>query len=131
MLLSDLDLKIPDDLIATRPAKPRDESKLVIVENDFKTIKFKQIINLIRPNDAIVFNDTKVIHSFLNGFIKTRKVSINLNKLFDQKKEVWSVFIKSNKKPKINDKIIFDNECEKYAEKYDVQLDGSTHRYKN
>ena len=110
MLLSDLDFKIPDDLIATRPAKPRDESKLVIVENNFKTIKFKQIINIIRPNDAIVFNDTKVIHSFLNGFIKTRKVSINLNKLFDQKKEIWSVFIKSNKKPKINDKIIFDNE---------------------
>ena len=110
MFLSDLDFKIPDDLIATRPAKPRDESKLVIVENNFKTIKFKQIINIIRPNDAIVFNDTKVIHSFLNGFIKTRKVSINLNKLFDQKKEIWSVFIKSNKKPKINDKIIFDNE---------------------
>jgi len=110
MLLSDLDFKIPDDLIATRPAKPRDESKLVIVENNFKTIKFKQIINIIRPNDAIVFNDTKVIHSFLNGFIKTRKVSINLNKLFDQKKEIWSVFIKSNKKPRINDKIIFDNE---------------------
>ncbi len=110
MLLSDLDFKIPDDLIATRPAKPRDESKLVIVENHYKTIKFKQIINIIRPNDAIVFNDTKVIHSFLNGFIKTRKVSINLNKLFDQKKEIWSVFIKSNKKPRINDKIIFDNE---------------------
>ena len=110
MLLSDLDFKIPDDLIATRPAKPRDESKLVIVENNFKTIQFKQIINIIRPNDAIVFNDTKVIHGFLNGFIKTRKVSINLNKLFDQKKEIWSVFIKSNKKPRINDKIIFDNE---------------------
>ena len=28
MLLSDLEFKIPDDLIATRPAKPRDESKL-------------------------------------------------------------------------------------------------------
>ena len=110
MFLSDLDFKIPDDLIATRPAKPRDESKLVIVENNFKTIQFKQIINIIRPNDAIVFNDTKVIHSLLNGFIKNRKVSINLNKLFDQKKEIWSVFIKSNKKPQINDKIIFDNE---------------------
>ena len=66
MLLSDLDFQIPDDLIATRPAC-RDESKLVIVENNFKTIKFKQIINIMRPNDAIVFNDTKVIHSFLNG----------------------------------------------------------------
>ena len=36
MLLSDLDFKIPDDLIATRPAKPRDESKLVVVGNDLK-----------------------------------------------------------------------------------------------
>ncbi len=110
MLLSDLELKIPDDLIATRPVKPRDESKLVIVENDFKTIKFKQITNIIQPNDAIVFNDTKVINSFLNGFIKTRKVSINLNKIIDQKKEIWNVFIKSNKKPRINDKITFDQE---------------------
>ena len=110
MFLSDLDFKIPDDLIATRPAKPRDESRLVIVENNFRTLKFKQIINIIQPNDAIVFNDTKVIHSFLNGFIKTRKVSVNLNKLIDPKKGFWSVFIKSNRKPKINDKIIFDNE---------------------
>ena len=86
MLLSDLEFKIPDDLIATRPAKPRDESKLVIVENKFKIIKFKQIINIIQPNDAIVFNDTKVINSFLNGIIKKRKVSVNLNKIIDQKK---------------------------------------------
>ena len=101
MFLSDLDFKIPDDLIATRPAKPRDESKLVIVENNFKTIQFKQIINIIRPNDAIVFNDTKVIHSLLNGFSKKRKVSINLNKLFDQKKKsgVFSLNqIKKNQK---------------------------------
>ena len=87
MLLSDLEFEIPDDLIATRPAKPRDESKLVIVENNFKTIQFKKIVNIIRPNDAIVFNDTKVIHSFLNGIIKTRKVSVNLNRIIDEKKK--------------------------------------------
>ena len=87
MLLSDLEFEIPDDLIATRPAKPGDESKLVIVENKFKTIKFKQITNIIEPNDAIVFNDTKVIHSFLNGIIKTRKVSVNLNRIIDEKKK--------------------------------------------
>ena len=110
MLLSDLEFKIPEDLVATRPAKPRDESKLVVVENDFKIVKFKKLINIIQPNDAIVFNDTKVIKSFLNGIIKKRKVSVNLNKMIDQKKEIWNVFIKSNKKPKINDKIIFDHE---------------------
>ncbi len=124
MLLSDLEFKIPDDLIATRPAKPRDESKLVIVENEFRIVKFKQIINIIQPNDAIVFNDTKVIKSFLNGIIKKRKVSVNLNKTIDQNKEIWNVFIKSNNKPKINDKIIFDNEFfaliidEKFDENY-------------
>ncbi len=124
MLLSDLEFKIPDDLIATRPAKPRDESKLVIVEDEFRIIKFKQIINIIQPNDAIVFNDTKVINSFLNGIIKKRKVSVNLNKTIDQNKEIWNVFIKSNNKPKINDKIIFDKEFfaliidEKFDENY-------------
>ena len=110
MLLSDLEFEIPEDLVATRPAKPRDESKLIVVENDFKIIKFKKLTNIIQPNDAIVFNDTKVINSFLNGIIKKRKVSVNLNKMIDQKKEIWNVFIKSNKKPKINDKIIFDHE---------------------
>jgi len=108
MLLSDLEFKVPDDLIATRPAKPRDESKLVIVDDDFKTIKFKKITDIIQPNDAIVFNDTKVIHSLLYGIIKSRKVSVNLNKIIDKENEIWSVFIKSNKKPKVNDKIIFN-----------------------
>ena len=59
MLLKELDYKIPEKLIALNPQKPRDESKLVIVDKKFKIITFKNIIDFFNPNDALVFNDTK------------------------------------------------------------------------
>ena len=105
MLLKELDYKIPEKLIALNPQKPRDESKLVIVDKKFKIITFKNIIDFFNPNDALVFNDTKVIKANLIGFISKRKVSINLNKIVDREKVIWSVFIKSNKVPNINDEI--------------------------
>ena len=42
MLLKELDYKIPEKLIALNPQKPRDESKLVIVDKKFKIITFKK-----------------------------------------------------------------------------------------
>ncbi len=110
MLLKDLDYKIPEKLIALNPKTPRDESKLVIVDEKFKIITFKDIIDFFNPNDALVFNDTKVIKANLIGFISKRKVSINLNKILDREKVIWSVFIKSNKVPNIDDEIYLTND---------------------
>ena len=46
MLLKELDYKIPEKkLIALNPQKPRDESKLVMVDKKFKIITFKNIID--------------------------------------------------------------------------------------
>ena len=42
MKLEDLDFEINSDLIALRPKKPRDESKLLISEDPLKIIKFKK-----------------------------------------------------------------------------------------
>ncbi len=107
MLLKELNYKIPRDLIALYPKKPRDESKLILVGEKFKIINFKEIINLLKPNDALVFNDTKVINANLHGTLGLRKVVINLNKMINKENVIWSVFIKSNKKPEISDKIFF------------------------
>ena len=108
MHLRDLELKIPEKLIATKQAKPRDASKLVIVDDTFKVITFNEIVNLLNPHDALIFNNTKLINAHIDGKINNRKVSVNLNKIIDRKKVIWSVFLKSNKSPKINDKIIFN-----------------------
>ena len=104
MKLEELDYEINSDLIALRPKRPRDESKLLISENPLKIIRFKNIIEILNPGDILVINDTKVIRSDITGHVNKSKVSINLNKIIDVEKNLWSIFIKSNKKiqPKQN-----------------------------
>ena len=109
MLLSDLDFKIPEKLIALKPTKPRDNSNLVIVRENLEIIKFKELVKCLNPGDAIIFNDTKVIPGLLNGKINNRKVTVNLNKVIDKKKIIWNVLIKSNRSPKKNDIINFND----------------------
>ena len=107
MKLEQLDYHIPKNLIATKPIKPRDESSLVIVNKEFKLIKFKEIVNQLKDGDTLVFNNTKVINAHLEGKIKERNISVNLNKLIDKKKTIWSAFLKSNKTPIIDEVITF------------------------
>ena len=98
MKLEELDFEINSDLIALRPKKPKDESKLLISEKHLKIIRFKNIFEILNPGDVLVINDTKVIRSDITGYTEKSKVSINLNKIIDKEKNLWSVFIKSNKK---------------------------------
>ena len=107
MKIKDLDYKIPRELIALYPKKPRDESELVIVDNVFRKIKFYELINELGPKDILVFNNTKVIKAYFSGILDGKKISINLNKLEDKKKNIWSSFVKTNKKIKKNDEIFF------------------------
>ena len=95
MKLEELDFKISSDLIALRPKQPRDESKILISENPLKIIRFRNIIEIFNPGDVLVINDTKVIRSDITGYVNRSKVSINLNKIIDKKKNLWSVFILS------------------------------------
>ena len=107
MKIKDLDYKIPRELIALFPKKPRDQSELVIVDKVFRKIKFYELINELRPKDILVFNNTKVIKAYFSGLLNGKKISINLNKLEDKKKNIWSSFVKTNKKIKKNDEIFF------------------------
>ena len=64
MLVSELDYELPEDLIAQRPAEPRDASRLMVVDVGRSTIThhtFRDLPNFLRPGDALVLNETKVI----------------------------------------------------------------------
>lgn len=121
MKLEELDFEINSDLIALRPKKPRDESKLLVSEKPLKIIRFKNIFEILKPRDILVINDTKVIKSDIRGYIDESKVSVNLNKIIDEKKNLWSVFIKSNKKVKINQYINFADKV--YSEIIQIRKD--------
>ena len=95
MIIDKLDYKLPKDLIALYPKKPRDSSKIVIVDKSFKILEFKNILNKLNSNDALIFNDTKVLPAGLEGEINKKKVSVNLNRLISKEKLIWTAFIKS------------------------------------
>ena len=64
MLVSELDYELPEGLIAQRPAEPRDASRLMVVDAQANTIShhtFRDLPNFLRPGDALVLNETKVL----------------------------------------------------------------------
>lgn len=68
MQLSDFDFHLPEDLIATRPAKPRTAARLLLAEGDeIEDRRVADLVDLLRPGDRLVLNNTKVIPARLMG----------------------------------------------------------------
>ena len=64
MLTSELDYRLPESLIAHRPASPRDSSRLMVVDVQSRNIEhrvFGDLPRFLREGDAVVLNETKVL----------------------------------------------------------------------
>ncbi len=70
MRLSDFDYALPPELIAQRPASPRDASRLLVLDRSTKRTAhriFREIGDYLRGGDILVVNDTRVIPARLRG----------------------------------------------------------------
>ncbi len=68
MKLTDFDFDLPEALIATRPARPRTHARLLLAEGDRITDKYVyDLVDIFRPGDRLVLNNTKVIPARLTG----------------------------------------------------------------
>jgi len=70
LLTSSYDFTLPDELIASYPASPRDHAKLLVYDRGTDTITHTFFYNLeqfLPENCALIFNDTKVIKARLFG----------------------------------------------------------------
>ncbi|CAN5821429.1 tRNA preQ1(34) S-adenosylmethionine ribosyltransferase-isomerase QueA [soil metagenome] len=64
MLTSELDYELPENLIAQKPADPRDTSRLMVVDvttGEISHHTFRDLPNFLTPDDAMVLNETKVL----------------------------------------------------------------------
>jgi S-adenosylmethionine:tRNA ribosyltransferase-isomerase len=81
---SSYDYNLPENLIATYPAKPADNAKLLVYDRSTKTIKhttFTYLLDYIPNNTEIFFNDTKVIKARIFGHKETGgKIELLFNK---------------------------------------------------
>jgi S-adenosylmethionine:tRNA ribosyltransferase-isomerase len=70
VLTSELDYELPEAQIAQRPAKPRDSSRLMLVDVKGGSIThhvFRELPHFLRPRDALVLNETKVLPARLSA----------------------------------------------------------------
>jgi len=73
MRLSDFNYNLPPELIAQHPLPDRSSSRLLVLHQniDQETIiedkQFTDLLELLKPNDLLIFNDTKVIPARLFG----------------------------------------------------------------
>ncbi len=70
MLVSDFDYHLPEELIAQQPLEDRAASRLLHVSKQtglFEDRQFREFPDLLRPNDLLVFNNTKVFPARLYG----------------------------------------------------------------
>ena len=68
MKLDDFDFDLPDGLIATRPARPRTSARLLLAEGGgISDRHVHDLVDIFRPGDRLVLNNTKVLPARLFG----------------------------------------------------------------
>ncbi len=69
MRVADFDYELPPELIAQEPLERRDESRLMVVPRTgpIEHRSFRDIVEYVRPGDALVLNDTRVMKARLVG----------------------------------------------------------------
>jgi S-adenosylmethionine:tRNA ribosyltransferase-isomerase len=100
------DFDLPAELIALRPAKPRDSARLLAVEGD--RISDRAVLDLpklLRPGDVLVFNDTRVIPAQLEGRRGEASIGATLHKREGPRE--WWAFVRNAKRVRIGDLVEF------------------------
>jgi S-adenosylmethionine:tRNA ribosyltransferase-isomerase len=113
------DFHLPDDRIALYPASPRDSARLLVVnpaagscaldDADLTDRLVRDLPSLLRPGDALVFNDTRVIPAALSG---TRmrgdlKAGVDVTLIKRVGPSAWRAFARPAKKLEPGDRVIF------------------------
>lgn len=113
MLVSDFDYYLPKELIAQKSVKPRDSSRLLVVERAGGKIQHQHFYDLpkfLKKGDLLVFNDTKVFKARLFGKVSGKEVEIFLLRPVD--KFSWQILAKPGKKLKSDSMVKFGSGLE-------------------
>ena len=104
MNLNDFDFDLPSELIATRPNNPREKSKMLVVDNDFRHTTFDFLLDYLDKNDVLVINNTKVLPTYLVGDLNGSQIKVTAHKKLDNGH--WLAYLKPARKVKDGDQII-------------------------
>jgi S-adenosylmethionine:tRNA ribosyltransferase-isomerase len=116
MKLSAFNFEIPESFTAMQPAKPRDESRLMVAHRDTGEIEhrsFKDILEYFDEGDVMVLNDTKVFPARLIGKKEKTgaRIEVFLLRELNVKQKLWDVLVEPARKIRVGNKLFFgDND---------------------
>lgn len=124
MKTSDFDFKLPEKLLAVRPANYRDEARLMVVNRKTGSIEhkvFKDLIDYFNEDDVLIFNNTKVFPARLYGNKEKTgaKIEVFLLRELDAESKLWDVLVDPARKIRIGNKLFFDEDESLVAEVVD------------
>ena len=130
MKLEEFDYYLPEELIAQVPISKRDESRLMVLDRENKSIEhktFKDIIDYLKPGDCLVRNNTKVIPARLYGK-KDTGANVEFLLLNQIEGDIWESIVRPGNKLKPGTNVIFGDGILK-ATVLDI-MDGGTRKVK-
>jgi S-adenosylmethionine:tRNA ribosyltransferase-isomerase len=105
------DFELPDSHIALAPAEPRDAARMLVIPADGAMVDAhaRDLADWLRPGDALVVNDTRVIPAALEGKRlrgdTKANVAFNLTKRVDSSR--WNAFARPAKRLIVGDSVSF------------------------
>ena len=114
------DFDLPPERIALKPASPRDAARLLVVAPDGALADrgVRNLPSLLKPGDALVVNDTRVIAARLIGARQRGEavaaIEATLIKRLDASR--WRALVKPAKKLKVGERVRFGDDADEALE---------------
>lgn len=112
MKLSDFHFDLPEELIALYPTAQRTGSRLLCLNKETGLVSHRQfpdLLDLLQPEDLMVFNNTRVIPARLFGKKATGgHVEVLLERVMDERHAIAQ--IKASKSPKPESLLFFESD---------------------
>jgi S-adenosylmethionine:tRNA ribosyltransferase-isomerase len=124
MKLSHFSYKLPEEQIAQHPTVHRDDSRLMVVNRQTKTIEhkmFKDVVNYFDEGDVLVLNNTKVFPARMWGNKEKTgaQIEVFLLRELNAESRLWDVLVDPARKIRIGNKLYFGDDDSLVAEVID------------
>ena len=114
MKTSDFRFDLPEELIAQYPSSERTASRLLALDGDsgqLQDLQFPDLLSLFKPDDLLVFNNTRVIPARLLGQKETGgKVEVLVERVLDHERVL--AHVRSSKSPGVGRKLLLEQQVE-------------------
>ncbi len=115
------DFDLPPDAIALRPSVPRDGARMLVVPASGAVLEdhvVRELPSLLHAGDALVVNDTRVIHARLSGYRQRGETRAHVEATLIERlsHNQWRALVRPAKKLALGERVCFGSSGEAEGE---------------